>query len=46
MQFEDSLGDGKAGELHELVQTIAAGGHELGVEGGGGFGGDCLGGSV
>lgn len=31
------LGDGETGELHQLVDGVAAGGHEVVVEGGGGF---------
>lgn len=43
VQFVEALGDGEAGELHELVKREAAGGgHELGVEPGGILGGQRL----
>ena len=42
MHFEDGLGDGEAGEFHQLVDGEGAGGHEVAVEGGRVGGGKVL----
>lgn len=42
VQSEERLGDGKAGQFHELVDREGAAGHEVLVECCGGFGGEGL----